>query len=62
MSMKSLQLALCYCLPALWLNPLLAAEPAGQVATLKSQTQAVKTLLSINKATAEQLVAIPGIG
>lgn len=62
MQIKSLKLALWYCVPALWLNPVLAAVPAGQVAKLNSQTQAVKTLLSINKATAEQLVAIPGIG
>lgn len=62
MRIKSLKLALWYCVPALWLNPVLAAEPVGQVAKLNSQTQTAKTLLSINKATAEQLVAIPGIG
>lgn len=62
MRMKSILIALLYCLPALGLNPLLASEPAGQVAKLTAHTQAAKTLLSINKATAEQLVEIPGIG
>lgn len=62
MRMKSTIWALFYCLPALWLNPLLASEPNGQVAKLGSQAQAVKNLLSINKATIDQLEAIPGIG
>lgn len=62
MKAKSLLLSLFYCLPMLWLNPIVANETSGQIAKVNVANPNAKALLSINKATAEQLVAIPGIG
>jgi|GEM_PF-1312010 len=73
MNMKSLSMALALVVPALLLNPVIAetVPVAAKVTTTAakqagsqqgSQQGKQTTKLSINKASPEQLTAIPGIG
>lgn len=61
MNMKSLWMAVALIGPAVMLNPVIAETvPVAQKVTPATAKQTTK--LSINKASPEQLVAIPGIG